>query len=79
MTEDRWQNTRHLHLNLDTRTRHPTAETWDPKVFLPQPTIRSPLEFIFLLPATCHPWPPPATRKRIPLGQHAVLPLPRYS
>ncbi len=35
MTEGRWQNTRHLHLNLDTRTRHPTAETWDPKVFLP--------------------------------------------
>jgi hypothetical protein len=37
MTEDRWQNTRHLslHLNPNTRTRPPTAETWDPKVFLP--------------------------------------------
>ena len=31
------------HLNLETRTRYPTAETWDLKVFLPQPIIRSPV------------------------------------
>jgi hypothetical protein len=36
MTED-------LHLYLKTRTRYLTAETWYPKVFLPQPTIRSPV------------------------------------
>jgi len=37
MTEDRWQEIFHLtlHLNLETRTRHPTAETWEPKVYLP--------------------------------------------
>jgi hypothetical protein len=45
MTEDRWQEIFHLtlHLNLETRTRHPTAETRDLKVFRPQPTIRSPV------------------------------------
>ena len=33
----------HPYLNLETRTRYPTAETCDPKVFLPQPIIRSPV------------------------------------
>ena len=59
MTEDRWQNTRHLslHLNPNTRTRHPTAETWDPKVFLPPanyPVSDLPLSSSCLSPATCH-------------------------
>ena len=33
-TEDRWPETFHpnLHLNLKTRTRYPTAETWDLEV-----------------------------------------------
>ena len=45
MTEDRWQETFHPHLNLhlNSRTRDPTAETWDLKVFLPQPILRSPV------------------------------------
>jgi hypothetical protein len=33
----------YLHLHLDTRTRDLMAETWDLKVFLPQPIIRSPV------------------------------------
>ena len=32
-----------LHLHLNARTRDLMAETWDPKVFLPQPIIRSPV------------------------------------
>ena len=45
MTEDRCQTIEYpnLHLNLDTRTRDLTAETWDLEVFLPQPIIRSPV------------------------------------
>jgi hypothetical protein len=35
MIDDGWQNARHLNLYLKTRTRYLTAETWDPKVFLP--------------------------------------------
>lgn len=46
MTEDRWQEIFHLtlHLNLETRTRHPTAETRDLKVSQsPQPILRFPV------------------------------------
>ena len=33
----------HLHLNLETRTRYPMAETRDLEVFLPQPILLSPV------------------------------------
>lgn len=56
MTEDGWQNARHLNLCLKTRTRYLTAETRDLKVFLPPadyPVSGFPLNGH--IPATCRP------------------------
>ena len=69
MTEDRGQNaaTWRPHPHLNTRTRYPTAETWDLKMNHPSQSsgFRAPLEFY--LPATSHLRLPPATRNEIVL------------